>query len=230
MSCWSFLLKMRYRSANPKKRKRASDVLSCLPNCDPSATSTMGFFLPAGSVRAVVLFQLLVSFSGADHRSFLDFRQLPRTAARERIFSNFVSFDVDRSSGNAVLVAARLSAGVLPLVLRQQEKRSVLPACDHPVVGELSGARLCMENDPGQRRCSQYIVAVRSSHPASLRFSAVQPICCGVDAHSHLHSVCFFADLRIARAHTASSGRSIAGPGCIAISDFLEGDFSSLDP
>ena len=27
------------------------------------------------------------------------------------------------------------------------QKRSVLPACDHPALGELSGARLCVEDD-----------------------------------------------------------------------------------
>src|SRR5438552_3503639 len=102
---------MRYRSANPKKRKKASDVLPRLPNCDYTATSSMGCCLSVDSLRAAILFQLLDSFSGADHRAFLDSRQLPRTAAGERLLSNPVWFHVDCSSGNALLVAAWLSSG-----------------------------------------------------------------------------------------------------------------------
>src|SRR5207244_1443048 len=151
---------MRYPSANPKKRKEASDVLPRLPNCDHSATSIMGCCLFADSLRAAVLFQLLVSFSGADHRAFLDSRQLPRTAASERLLSNPVSFHVDCGSGNALLVAAWLSSGVLPVISCGQEKRGVLSAGHHSVVGKLSGSRLRLENNSGPRRRSQYTVAV----------------------------------------------------------------------
>src|ERR1700674_3179051 len=127
---------MRYRSANPKKRKKASDVLPCLQNRDYSATSIMDFSLPTGSIRAAVLFQLLVSFADADHFPFLDSRQLPRTVAGERLLPNPVSFHVDRGSGNALLFTARLSPGLLPIIPRRQEERAALPTRDHSAVGE----------------------------------------------------------------------------------------------
>ena len=109
----------------------------------------MGFCLPAGAVRALILFQLLVSFSIPDHHPFLDAGQLSRTISGERLFSNSVSFYVDRRPGDALFIATGLSTSVLPFIPRRSKKGSVLPACDHSLVGKLSGSCLCLENDPG---------------------------------------------------------------------------------
>src|SRR5438105_11061257 len=107
---------MQYQSANPKIWKKASSVFPCLPNCNHSATSTVDCYLFTDSLRAAFVFQLLDSFSGAEHRAFLDSRQLPRTAARERLSSNFVSFHVDCGPRDDLLVIAWLSTRLLPFI------------------------------------------------------------------------------------------------------------------
>ena len=64
--------------------------------------------------------------------------------------ANSVALDVDRGAGDDLLPAARLSAGLLPVVLRRKEKRSAVPVGDHSALGQLPGARLRVEDDPGQ--------------------------------------------------------------------------------
>ncbi len=139
-----------------------------------------------------------------------------------------VSLDVDRGAGDDLLSAARLSAGLLPFVLRGQEKRSALSTGHHSAVGQLSGARLCLEDDPGQRWRPQHAAAVCAPDQTSAGISAVQPVRRGADAHAHLHAIRVPADLRVARTHSAKPGRSVARSGRVALSDFLASDLSAF--
>ena len=92
------------------------DVLPRLSSRDHRAAAAVGRGVSARSLRAAVLLQLLVGLAVADHRSLLDSRQLPPTAAGECLLANPVALHVDRGPGDDLLAAARLSAGLLPLV------------------------------------------------------------------------------------------------------------------
>ena len=96
------------------------------------------------------------------------------------------------------------------VVLCGQAQRSAVSDGDHSAVGQLSGARVCVEDDSRFRRRAQYAAAVRASDAASTRFPALQPVRRGPDAHAHLYAIHDSADLCGAGAHSAQSGRSLA--------------------
>ncbi len=59
--------------------------------------------------------------------------------------------------------------------------------------------------------------------------SALQPIRRGAHADAYLYAVCFFADLCVARAHSAQPGGGVARSRRISDADFLAGDFPAFD-
>lgn len=143
---FEFSLRMQSLS---EPRKEEPDVLPSLSSRDHRTAASLGDCVSTRTLRSSFLLQLLVGLVVANHRSFLDLGQLPPAAAGECLLANSAALDVDRRPRDNLLPAARLSPGVLPIVLRE-EKRSVVPVGDHPAVGQLSGSCLRVENDPGK--------------------------------------------------------------------------------
>jgi spermidine/putrescine transport system permease protein len=61
------------------------------------------------------------------------------------------------------------------IVLRDETQRPAVSIGDHSAVGELPGARLRLENDPGQRWCAKRLPAIFSLHPPSVGFFLYSP-------------------------------------------------------
>src|SRR5277367_3695358 len=162
------------------------------------ASAVVGGSVSARPVCTAFVLQLLVGIANANDCSFLDFGQLPRTLAGECLSANSFSIDVDCGPCHDLLPAAGLSAGLLPLVLCGGEERSLLSACDYSAVGQLSGSCLCLENNSGQRRCAQHLIAVHTRYETSFGVSTLQPVRSGAYAYPYLYPVCGFADLRCA--------------------------------
>src|SRR5581483_7591588 len=177
--------------------RTTSDVFACVSRCSHGSAACLGGHVPAAAVRASVLLQLLDGITGAGDRSFLDSGQLPRTAAGECLPANSVSLDVDRGAGDDLLSAPRISASVLPLVSHAKKKRPAVSARNHPAVGQLSGARVRVEDDPGQRWRAQHPAAVRACDVASAAVPALQPVRGRADANAHLYAFCVSSDLRL---------------------------------
>src|SRR6476620_9517448 len=107
---------------NPKnlspgwKQRRGPDVLPCLSNGDHRAPAIVCGRIPVRSLRAAFLLQLLVGFPVAGYCPFLDAGQLSPAFQCERVSANPLSLNGDRDAGDDLLVAARISSCVLPLV------------------------------------------------------------------------------------------------------------------
>ena len=97
---------------------------------------------------ADVLLQLLVGLAESGDRAFVESGELQRTAAEDGLLANPAAFHVDRGARDDVLLATGISAGIFPFVLRRQTKRSAVSDGDHSALGQLSGAGVCVEDDP----------------------------------------------------------------------------------
>ena len=126
-------------------------------------------------------------------------------------------------------LAAGISAGVLSFVLRGQTKGSAVPDGDHPALGQLSGAGVCVEDNPRLDGVLNTLLQYCASDSASAGLSALQPVRRGADADAHLYAVHVSADLRGAGAHSAQPGGGVARSGRDACADVLEGDLSAVD-
>src|SRR5215472_15890199 len=224
-SSWNFHPQTRFPFAN---HRRGTNVLPRLQGRDYGTATRLGRGVSAGSLRADVLLQLLVGVLQPANRSHLESRELPRVAARRRLFRDAVSIDVDCGPGHVVFPAAGLSACLLSLVSRGKAEGSSLPVGHHPPLGQLPGSRLRLEDDSRQRWRSQHAAAVRAPDQASARVPALQPVRRGADPDAHLHAIRHPAHLCVARAYPAPPGRSLARPGSVAAGDLLAGDLAAV--
>src|ERR1700682_5614673 len=101
-----------------------------------------------------------------------------------------------RRLGDGAFSYARLSAGLFSFVPRWPAQGTPLSTGDRAAVGELSGARLCLEDHPGKRRSVERFSTLPAHHEGTRCLSALQSVRRCLDAHPYLHSVCFPADLR----------------------------------
>src|SRR5271165_6868600 len=131
-------------------RRRSEHVFACLQTRSFASSAGLGCTVPADAIPAAAGLQLLVGDANATDRAYLEPAELPRIAARPGVLSGAVALDAHRHQRDAVIVAARLSYGVLRVVPCGQEERPAVPVGDHSVVGELSGASVCVEDNPGQ--------------------------------------------------------------------------------
>src|SRR5208282_134217 len=166
----------------------------------------LGRRVSAGALPADVLLQLLVSLRIASHRAFLESRQLPRTPEQAGLLGDVAALHVDRRARHVFFHAARLPAGLFPLVPRWRKKRPLLSTGHHSALGELSGARLRVEDDPRHRRRAEYAASICAPDESSARFPALQSVRGRAYIDAHLYAVYVSADLRIARTHSAQSG------------------------
>src|ERR1700722_833469 len=166
----SFLLTMRFWCASLRNE---SDVFASLQSGHLSASSAMGGIVPAAAVLADVLLQLLVRLGGADDCALVEFRQLPATSVGGCLLADTAALDVDCGSRNILFIAAVVSSCLFSFLLRRSKKRSALSVRDHTPLGELSGARLRVEDNLGLRRRAQHAVAVRAFDEASAGVSTL---------------------------------------------------------
>src|ERR1017187_6551558 len=117
--------------------RTASDVLPRLPHRHHCSAAGLGRCVPARALPAHVLLQLLVGLRVGNHRSFLEPRQLPRATGQARLLADVAAFHVDRHPRDVFFHAARLSAGLLPLVPRRRQKGSLLSARSEEHTSEL---------------------------------------------------------------------------------------------
>src|SRR5271170_3805348 len=199
------------------KESRTSHVLARLQNRRDDSTAPLGHRFPAGALRDSVLPQLLVRFFGANDRAQLEFAELPATGAQSDLSAGFVSLDAHCSLRHRARAVARLSAGLLFVVPRRETQGSTLPTGDYSAVGELPGAWLRMEDDPGQRWRAERLPAISAHHPPAGGIFPLQPICGDHHFDAHLHSLHAAADLRFSRTHPAQSGGSFARPGRVTV-------------
>src|SRR5271156_5937181 len=218
---------MRSRFARPVSRGDLN-VLSRLPHRHHRPAAGLGRRVSAGALPADVLLQLLVSLRSRNHRAFLEPRQLQRAPDQARLLGNVAAFHVDCRPRDVLLHAARLSARLLSLVPRRRKKRPLLSASNYSAVGQLSGARLRLEDDPRHRRRPEHAPAICAPHQSSSRFPALQPVRGRSYIDAHLYPLHILTHLRIARAHSAQPGRSLARSGSHARANFLARDLSAL--
>src|SRR5258707_1020996 len=124
-----------FSSRKPGNHRGGPDVFPRLSRRHNRATLAMGGRIPARPLRASFLLQLLVSFAVASDCPLVDARQLPPAFRRECLLADAVSLHVDCGARYDLLIAARLSAGLLPLVFCGQEKGALIPTGDHSLVG-----------------------------------------------------------------------------------------------
>src|SRR5215469_1091124 len=203
----SSIRRMRCRCASPR---RVSNVLARLSSRSDRATTGVGDGLPLYSLPIDVLLQLLVGLGAADDCAQLEPWELPATAHRRRVLADAAALDVDRGTGDAVLAAAGVSACVFPVVPRGALEGPGLPAGDHSAVGQLPGAGVCLEDDPGQRRGAEHAAAICAFDAASARVPVVQPVRGRAYIDAHLYAVHHPADLCVARAYPAEPGGGVA--------------------
>src|ERR1700734_4178739 len=154
--------------------RKESDVLPSLQSGSDVASSDLGNGISAGAVFADVLLQLLVGFGVADDRTFLESLQLRPAIASRRLLADAAALDVDCRARDDLLVSAGLSAGVFSFFLCRKKERPAVSIGDHPAVGQLPGAGLCVEDDSGLRRRAEYLAAVCPPDEASAGVPAVQ--------------------------------------------------------
>ncbi len=92
-----------------------------IQGCGHGPSAALGGNVPVAAVCADVLLQLLVGFIRADHCAFVELRELRPVVASQRLLADIVALDVDCRAGDLFLAAARVSAGLLSLVLREVE-------------------------------------------------------------------------------------------------------------
>src|SRR2546430_2298105 len=124
MATWnsSFHPTMLYQSANRRQETSEADVFPRIQGCRHRASTSVGDGVPADSVPADVLLQLLVGFDGTNHRSFMDAGQLSRAAACKCVLADAVPLHVDRCPRDAFFPAAWVSTGVLLILPRREEE------------------------------------------------------------------------------------------------------------
>jgi hypothetical protein len=83
----------------------------------------VGDGVSSDAVFADVLLQLLVGVGVADHRAFVESRQLRPTVARERLLANAAALDVDRGTRDDLFFGAGVSTGVFSFLLCGQRKK-----------------------------------------------------------------------------------------------------------
>src|SRR5271156_1389453 len=199
------------------KENRTSHVLARLQNRRDDSTAPLGHRFPAGALRDSVLPQLLVRFFGASDRAQLEFAELSAAGAQSDLSAGSIPLDAHCSLRHRARAVARLPVGLLFVVPRRETQGSALPTGDHSTVGELLGARLRMEDDPGQRWRAERLPAISAHHPPAGGIFTLQPICGDHHFDAHLHSLHAAADLRFSRTHPPQSGGSFARPGRVTV-------------
>src|SRR5271169_5330757 len=100
---------MRFWCASLRKE---SDVFAGIQSGGNSASTGVGDGISSDPVLVDVLLQLLVGVGIADHRAFVEFRQLQPTAAGRRLLADTAALHVDCGAGDGLLAGAGVSAGV----------------------------------------------------------------------------------------------------------------------
>ena len=104
--------------------------------------------------------------------SLENYRQLLRV---ECVLANAVALHVDRGPGNVVFAAAGYPLAYFLSFHAGAAQGPLLPAGHHSAVGQLSGARLRVEDDPWQRRRSEHAAAICAPHSHPLDFLLYSP-------------------------------------------------------
>src|SRR5580698_1527857 len=206
------------------KRKASKSVFARLQGGRHDSTGSLGDAVFAGALLDSVLLQLLVGLAAGSNRPPLESSELRGAGSQSDLFVRAFSLDANCRGGHHLRADSRLSAGLLFVVPRREEKESALPTRNHSALGELPGARLCVENNPWQRRRAERgssvyayhrrafspseFPAAEHAHPRHSRahpLSFVQPLCRSADAYAHLHAVRIVARVRVARTRAAES-------------------------
>src|SRR5580765_4754852 len=137
-----------WQSAN--RRRDPKHVHARLQNRDHYASAAVDQPFFARALPVDVLLQLLVAVCVADYRSLLESGKLSPTTQRGGVLADPLAIHVDRGAGDAIFSSARVSACLLPVVSGRCPQGPVLSARHHSPMGELSRARLRVENDSWQ--------------------------------------------------------------------------------
>src|SRR5579863_4064954 len=116
-SNWNFPCPTQSRSANRQIEISEINVLPRLQDGCDRAAAGVGHGVSARALSADVLLQLLVGLAAADHRAFVESRELQRVVSENRLLADPAALHVDCRAGHAVLSAARVSGSVLLIVL-----------------------------------------------------------------------------------------------------------------
>src|SRR5258705_4162488 len=162
----------------------------------------MGVALSSSSVLAHVCAQLL-GHPRRRHPPSMESLELRHPVQKSSVRSSLVPHRTHRSGCNDSFCSSRLPAGILSLLSRRTAQRTSLSTCDRAFVGQLSRPWLRVENYSRQRWRAERISPVPAHHARPCLSASLQPIRGSVDAHAYLHAICFSADLRFPRAHSA---------------------------
>ena len=145
------------RIASSRRKPETSDVFPRLPGrrspCRRCCGSPSFLSVPMRCFSATASGRFLPSQMIVHSWTLDNYRELLRVNV---YLANSVSLHVDCSAGNGVFAAAGLSAGLLSCRFMRAARRNFLSVGDHSAVGELSGARLRVEDDSRQRRRPQH--------------------------------------------------------------------------
>src|SRR5277367_2443871 len=182
---------------------------------DPSAAVGNSFF--AGAVRDSILLQLLVRLFRAGNFAQLELAELSAAGAQSDLSAGAFSVDAHRGFGHRVGAAAGLPAGLLSVFPRGEAQGFAVSTGDHPAVGELPGARVCVEDNSGQRWRAERISAVSAHHAPSGGVFSVQPVRGDHYFDAHLYAIYAAADLRFAGTYSAQSGGGFTRSGIFSV-------------
>src|SRR5271165_3698968 len=132
-------------------RRRPEHVFACLQTRGFAASTGLGCAIPADAVFVAAGLQLLVGDAIATDCAYLGPAELSRVAARQGVLPGAAALDAHRRRCDVVVVAARLSSGILRVFPCRKEEGPAVPVGDYSAVGELPGASVRMEDNPGQR-------------------------------------------------------------------------------
>src|SRR5271154_5181751 len=121
-----------------------------------TTAADLGVFIPGDSVRIDVGAQLLGG-AGRVSGSRMESAELRETFSEPCLFPGVTAHGANRRRGYAAFSAFGLSAGVLHGVSRRGAEGVAVSTGDCAAVGQLFGARLCVENNFGFRRSAERI-------------------------------------------------------------------------
>ena len=111
MQCWCASL------------RKESDVFASLQSGRDLASTGVGDGVSADALSFDVLLQLLVSVGVANHRSFVEFRQLRSVIASGCLLADATPLDVDCRARDDFLSAAGISPGLFSFLLRRTKEK-----------------------------------------------------------------------------------------------------------